>query len=490
MGGDDHKVQTGIVPVDRHLRITLNEVDTMKSNAVIARPFAFCLLITLAVSLFAVDGRAAQKKNGNKKDIPLAARVVLAKAGALINEKNYAKAVETLTAFQARGDAATQPGQSDPKGYHHAEIYFALGTCHLFQKNSTKAVEAFEKALKQDPGHVSAWLNLAKASYDLNDYAKAARCFEQAYTHSETQNPEHLYYCAAAHLMAQQNERSIAVFDRLFQQHPDQIQPSWRENYVHALLSADRPRRALPHIRRLAQEYTGDKQVQWQEILLHQYMQLDMREQARSYALFLTRQAPTRAKWWKALAHVRLQDGNYPPALTALTIYSYLKPLTEQETKLLADLHLQLGIPVKAAPLYQAALQKQTDKRLLHNLMLALQQLGQPEQALKSLKQIAPKTKDPDLLMLKADLLYGLERFREAEQAYRVTARLDTEQPHRTGRAWLMAGYAALQANDVDAGRQAFKQAAAFKQQRKAALLAMRRLPKTQQRLTDKQPSM
>ncbi len=427
--------------------------------------------------------KAASDRNG----MPPAVRIVLTKVSPLINQKAYDRAIEVLNVFQSRGGPVPASGGLDPKGYHHPEIYIALGTCHLLKNEYQAAVQAFEQALKQDPGRISAWLNLAKAAYELNDYSRAAHCFVQAYDNASDKNPEHLYYSAAVYLMAQRNEPSIAAFEKLFKNHPDRVAPAWRENFVHALLTADLPRRALPHIRLLAEHYTAEKQVQWQEILLHQYMQLDMREQASAYALFLTQQAPTRTKWWKALAHEYLQAGKYKPALTALTVYSHLEPLSDQETKLMADLHLQLGIPVKAAPLYEAVLQEKTDARLLHNLMLALQQLGRPEQALEALQRLAPGSKDPELLMLKADLLYNLERYEEAAQTYRQTAKADTRQK---GRAWLMAGYAALQANDVDAGRRALKRAATFDRQRKAAMLAMRQLSKTQQRTSDRRSSL
>jgi tetratricopeptide (TPR) repeat protein len=438
------------------------------------------LIRVLVILLLAVVGVGAfpysrAQAASHRNNMPPAVRAVLTKVTPLINQKAYDRAIETLNAFQSRGGPIPASGVQDPKGHHHPEIYFTLGTCHLLKNDYQPAVRAFEQALKQDPAHTSAMLNLAKAAYELKDYVRAGRAFAQAYENAPHKNPEHLYYSAVAYLMAQRSEPSIAAFEKLFNTHADRIAPAWRENFVHALLSADLAHRALPHIRLLAEQCTGEKKVRWQEILLHQYMQLDMREQARSYALFLTRQAPTRAKWWKALAHVYLIDGKYKPALTALTIFSYLEPLTDQETKLLADLHLQLGIPVKAAPLYEAALQQKTDPRLLHNLMLALQQLGRPTEALEALQRLAPATKAPELLMLKADLLYTLERYEEAARTYRQTAQTDTRSK---GRAWLMAGYAALQANDMDASRHAFKQAAAFDRHRKAALLAMGRLPK------------
>jgi tetratricopeptide (TPR) repeat protein len=412
----------------------------------------------------------------NRSNMPPVVKAVLARVAPLIRQNAYDRALETLNAFKSRGGKAPVSGAPDAKGYHHPEIYFALGTCHLLKNDYAPAVQAFEQALLQDPTHSYAWLNLAKAAYELKDYSRAARAFAQAYDNAPVKNPDHLHFSAVAYLMAGRSQASIAAFDTLFNNYADQVRPAWRENYVHALLAAGLARRALPHMRILAERTTGEKQIRWQEILLHQYLQLEMLEQARIYALDLTRRAPTRAKWWKALTHVYLQDGQYTPALTALIVYSYLETLSDPEAKLLADLHLQLGIPIKAAPLYESVLQKKADARLLYNLMLALQQLGRSEQALEALQRSAPDTQDPNLLMLKADLLYNLERYQSAAQAYRQTAQMDSRYK---GRAWLMAGYAALQADDVDAGRRAFKQAATFSRHRKAALLAMGRLPKT-----------
>jgi tetratricopeptide (TPR) repeat protein len=435
----------------------------------------FCSLLLAVLALWPSQGKAARTDQAN---LPLPVRVVLSKAGPLINGKQYDRAIAELAAFRDRWKAQ-EDGQADPKGYHHPEIYFALGTCRLLKQEYKAAAKDFEEAVRQDPTHVRAWLNLAKASYELNDNPQAAHAFGQAYAHDEKKNPEHLYYSAVAYLMASQMQPCLTAFEKLFQTHAAAVQPVWRENYVHALLTADKPSKALPHIRQLAEQYSGEKQVQWQEILLYQYLQLDMQAQARDYALFLTRQDPLRAKWWKALAHVDLQAGGYEPALVAMTVYSYLTPLSVQETKLLADLNLQLGIPAKAAPLYETALAEKANPSLIRSLTVALQQLGRTEQALAALDRFTSsgRDKDPELMMLRADLLYTLEHFKQAADAYRRAAEFDKA---KAGRAWLMAGYAALQIDDTQAGRKAFEKAATFRRHRKAARLALRQLAKMQ----------
>lgn len=415
-------------------------------------------------------------------DIPLRARVVLSKAVSLMNQKDYQGAIERLTAFQDLGDGISED-DPDPKGCRHARIYYTLGTCHLLKGNHRRAAAAYKQALEKDPAFISAWLNLAKTNYELGDFLQAAKCFNIAYDRAPEKNPEHLYFSAAAFLMAERSGESVSVFKRLFQTHVDAVRPAWRENYVHALLTDGHAREALPHLRKLVESDSEDKRIQWQELLLNQFMHLGMWEEAGNYARLLTREAPTVSKWWKALVHIRLQDGTYGDALAALIIYGYLTPLSDKETKLIADLYLQLGIPVKAAPVYEAALTQNPNMQLLQKLMLALRQLGESDQALAVLDRFAPDCKDADLLMLKADLLYDLERFGDAARTYRHIARAEIQEDRAAGRAWLMAGYAALRVNDIEAGRKAFTRAAKFESQRKAAQLAI-------ERLSNESPSM
>lgn len=383
-----------------------------------------------------------------KSDIPNAARMILAKAGKLMNDKDYAKAIALLVDFQAQAGKAEE---AESKGSLHAEVHAALGTCYLLDNKFQQAAHALELALQKDPRHLSARLNLAKVAYELHDYRKAAESFTKAYETAPEKNPEHLYFAAVACLLAKENKQSIALFERLLATHRDKFCPEWRENLVHALLAAGDNRRALPHIRELAENYRDAKQVQWQEILLQQYLQLEMENEAISLVDQLTSRTPTEPKWWRALAHLHLQHNRYQPALTALLVTGYLEPLSEQELRLTADLYLQLGVPRKAAPLYETILKEKNNPQLLANLLLALQQLGQPEQALSLLEKFAPATMTPELSMQKADLLYGLGKYKDAAQLYRKTAETGVTGKQRD-RALQMAEYARLQAGNEQGG--------------------------------------
>lgn len=433
-----------------------------------------CGLMSLV--LLAVRSGLAEE-SGRPKHLPLPVRMVMAKIQPLMQAKNYPAALEILLAFQAKGKSVPPPGQPDPKGFHHPEIYFWVATCHMLQNQFEKAAAAYSRTVARDKTRTIAWLNLAHARYALKQYDQAAVGFKRCYEGASPKNPQHLYYCASAFLMAGRHHQAIDVFKRLFADHPQEVKPEWIENLVHAYLAVDQPAQALPHIRELIRIYQGDKKIQWQEILLYQYLQLEMHRAALELARSLTRQAPTEARWWKALCHIQLNRNRYEDGLIALTIYSFLKPLTLEEKKLLADLNFQLGIPLKAATLYEAYFKQKPDKKLLGHLISAYRQLGREEAALKQIQTHDPDLKDGDLALLRGELLYTLKRFGQAAAAFGQAARRSG--PY-AGRAWLMAGYAAWLADDFDASQTAFNKALKYRRQKKAAATALAQLKKVQ----------
>ncbi len=409
---------------------------------------------------------------------PPAAGLVLSRAYELMQQEEYQQALEVLQDFQARSKTKKpDPDQADPRGYHHPEVYFLQGNIHQTLENLEQAEEAYLNGLKGDPEHVQARVNLARVSHEQDKFQEAARHFQEAYQLEDKEKPEYLYFAAVSWLQQESLQESIQCFEQLLKEHPGQIKLKWRENLVHAYLSADRNEQALEHIQILAREHQGDKQIQWQEILLHQYLELEMLEEAKEYALELTSQDPVQEKWWKALTHTALARDDYQQAVVALTVYSYLTPLSREERQLLGDLRLQVGIPVQAVPEYETLLKQDPDKRVLRNLVSACQQLAEQDRALDALQAFEGYEQDPELMMLKADLLYQLQRFAEAYEAYQQAAVKDGQQ---AGRAWLMAGYSAWETEELGLASKAFEQAAEFEEQRQNAESALQQIDKMQ----------
>lgn len=374
-------------------------------------------------------------------DLPGSTRVILAKTGKLIKEKNYKAAIALITDYQKREE---KHKKGYGKGYFHAEVYHVLGVCCLLENNLTLASRALDQALEKDPKHVPARLNRAKAAYELGDYRKAAESFVTAFDIASEKNPEHLYFAAVAYLLAKENRLSIALFDRLLALCPDTFRPQWRENLVHALLEAGEGKQALPHIMRLIKDNQGEKQARWRELLLNQYLHLDMYDEALSLANRLTELEPTEPKWWRAQVHIHLYRNNYRPALTALLLLGYLEPLSDQEQRLTADLYLHLGVPKMAVPFYSTMLKKKTTPQLLSNVLFALQQLGEEERAIYILGKFGGQPLSPELLMQKADLLYRVGDYAKAAELYLQIAASDGK---NKSRAIQMAEYAKVQAN-------------------------------------------
>lgn len=413
---------------------------------------------------------------GNRLNIgalPARTGAVLVKINPMLQKKDYPGALKILLEFQARGGPPADSDRPDPKGFHHPEIYFTMGNCYLMQKQYEAASKAYRQALKRDAAHTPAWLNLAKAFYEMNQYTKAGRCFSRGYESDNKKNPDYLYFSAAAFLMAGEHLTSIKNFEKLFTAHPTSVKPDWKEHFIHALLAQGLASRALPHIQELTELYSGSKQIQWQEILLYQYLKLDMQTEALKLVLDLTRRTPTIAKWWKALCHVQLNQGYHEEALAALTVYSFLLPLSMEEKKLMADLSLQVGIPVTCAPIYENYLKEKPDRKVLQNLVLAYRQLGRPLKALERMEDFGVDLKHIDLMLLKGELLYTLKKYKQAALIYRRAAGL---KGRYAGRAWLMAGYASWHANNIAASRDAFVQAIRFKNEKKKAKEALKQL--------------
>ncbi len=194
--------------------------------------------------------------------------------------------------------------------------------------------------------------------------------------------------------------------------HPQKVTLEWKQTLVHILFALEKFREALPWLEELAEKTQGEGRRQWQEMLLYQYLSLEMKQKALAYARHLTRIHPEDPGWWKALAHVHLADNRFEKALAAMLSYSYLTPLTREESRLLADLYLSCHIPESAARQYEKWLAHHGDtlseKQLLNNITAvsrAWLAAGNPDQALAWAQKGLEKASDPNLSGIKTYVL-------------------------------------------------------------------------------------
>jgi tetratricopeptide (TPR) repeat protein len=198
------------------------------------------------------------------------------------------------------------------------------------------------------------------------------------------------------------------VFNRLMAAHPEAISLEWKQTLVHILFALEKFKTALPWLEELAEKTQGEGRRQWQEMLLYQYLSLEIKQKALAYARHLTRIHPEDPGWWKALAHVHLADNRFEQALAAMLSYSYLTPLTGEESRLLADLYLSCHIPESAARQYEEWLSQHGDtlseKQCLDKIITisrAWLAAGNTDLALAWVEKGLAKKEDPELVRIR-----------------------------------------------------------------------------------------
>ncbi len=401
-------------------------------------------------------------------DIPLHARVVIYRAQELMKRGRFTEAARVLERFQRKGRLTAR----NSREYRNYMVDFVLGNCYLKAGRYVDAIDQYRLALAARPEFDPAWMNLGKCYYDMKAYPEAGRAFLKGYKTAEKKRPERLYYAAICFLNAGEDKKALEVLERLMRLHPSAIKLEWKEAIVQAYLACNRPREALPFIEELSEETTGKRQKQWQKIRLQEYISLGMEDRALRYANQLIQEYPLEPEWWKGLAYIYLRKNQYRPALVALTVKGLIRPLMPQETRIVADLNMSLGIPVQALRFYRKIASKGFDSDLAYRIAQGYIRIHQPKDALKWVEKGLLKRGDPKLMLLKGDLLYGLARYREAADAFEAAARKGID----PGRSWLMAGYAAWNARETVRSRQAFIRAARYPEQRHTAERALHQM--------------
>jgi len=278
--------------------------------------------------------------------------------------------------------------------------------------------------------------------------------------------------------MAKNSKEALRILDRLFRIAPEKARPEWKEAMVQALIAEGRGKRALSLLEELVSESRGEKKRQWGQILLYQYLDLGMDKKARNLAFGLARNYPGDERWWKAIVHCALKQGNVEEAIMALTIISFIRPLDRHEARLMADMNLQANIPQKALPVYEELLASDPSPELLKRVIYACMEMGMEDRVLELLDRYEKAaSRDFSLAMILGDILYSRSRYRDALSAYIQAIKIKRSgkrqvKGNERGRAWLMAGYCFWQMDKPEKALSALAEAARFPASRTRALEA------------------
>jgi len=361
------------------------------------------------------------KAKAKDQRLPRHVQEAVYKAQQAIIKKDYINAEKILKKFIEKHKRS------------HYLIEFTLGNLLFQTDRKREALYHYKGSTNLYPDYSDAWQNMGTTYFDLKQYEKAGNCFLRAYEINEKRHknkPDVLYYAAISYIMAKKEKK------------------------------------ALPHLQQLVSGKLGPPKTEWLQALLKVYIDLKLEERAFNIAYTLIDKEGDDPRWWKILAQLYLQKGDYKNAVAAFTIYSYLTPLNQEETMLLADLYYAIGLPLVAAKYYERAVTFKSDRASYYEkLASAYIAAHRPDKAKDALNRALNIKPTSQLWFMMAQILYEREKFKEAYEALRKSTKLNPKKAE----AWLLMGYCALHMDKKDLAREALKKASKFPKQKKMA---------------------
>ncbi len=385
-------------------------------------PFSFQLLTLLLSALsfqLIMSLSPALAESGAPRLTPAIQKIIY-NAQKAMEGKDYGGAALILQGFI----------EKYPKRNHYL-MEFTLANALSLSGKDQEALSHYRSAAKLYPEFSYAWQNMGKIYFDLKKYEAAGDCMLKGYNVSEIREPSLLYFASVSYLLARKYKT------------------------------------ALPHLKYLVSGEAGIPRIEWMEAFLQVCMELRLKDEALRVINLLLDRDGDNPRWWKLLAHLHLQDGDYKKGVAALTVHSYLTHLKRDDLLLLGNLNCAINLPLKAAQYYEKAIAMQgnampADYERLASVYLAAHR---PAKAKDTLERALKKKKTFRLYFLLGQTLYEEERWSDAYRAFSQSANLG----HKNGQAYLMMGYCALQKDKRGAAKKAFQKAAYFPKQRKTA---------------------
>ncbi len=344
---------------------------------------------------------------------------ILYEVGQAIEKKAYRKAEKQLTKRIKKHE-----GNTDYR------LFFQLGNIYSLQGHAQKAFSAYEKAVSRWDRDPALWQNMGKACYDLGRFSCAGKHMERAYRLQEKKKPDLLHQAAGCRLMAKETESAYQLLKELCSKNDAEVRSEWLKSLAHACMELEKNPEAEQTIRRL---------------------------------LHLQPNAP---RWWKMLTNLHTRNEDFGKAAAALKIHNQLVPPKKEDIVRLGDLYTAAGVPLKAAEQYEAALQWTQTSAHFKRIASAYLSAHRPEKAAAVLKRAVEQAPSARLWRMLGIIRYNQDQPDLAYRAFKKSHQIDP----MDGRAVLMMGYSALKSGSKQKAIAAFKNASAFKTQRKAAL--------------------
>jgi len=189
-------------------------------------------------------------------------------------------------------------------------VYFVTGLVQQSAGAIDKAIAAYRKAVKLEPGYFDAWINLGVCHRALGEFANAAKCYERAIVIAPSV-PLGYKNLGMVHVDQDDHESAAAAFAKALEVEPDSA--SSEHALAYSLRCIGRSDEAIAHYRR-AIDIEPDRATAYLDLANYLQM-LDRFDEAEQWAEKLLERDPENSEALFALSSFRTPKIRTPEAL-------------------------------------------------------------------------------------------------------------------------------------------------------------------------------
>jgi tetratricopeptide (TPR) repeat protein len=375
---------------------------------------ALVLSIAVAGPSFVFASAQAQENTAPIEtiaDLPLKTRFALLKAQDERTKDNYEKAALILVEHLEKNPDTD-----------HFLLRYHIGRNYSAAGNSEQAFKHLQAATRLEERFAHAWLMLGENAYTIERYDVAAVAFKKGFDCGEDKSAYLLYFAAAAHVLD------------------------------------GNPSLAIPLLEDLVSGKHGEPKLDWYRALISACLDLEDGARGKQAVGNMLKSFSVDPDAWRLAFQYAASTGDFQQAAVALTITSYLRPLTPEEEKQLGDVYSVIGIPAQASLHYKKAMNGSGTAEEFEQLASAYLASHDTKEAMQTLKQALEMKPTYRLWSLIGDLYYIEKDYAKSYEAFEKCMEYDDQQ----GRPYLMMGYCALELGNMQTAIQYLEKAVQF----------------------------
>lgn len=353
----------------------------------------------------------------------------IVKAQDYIKKQRYAKATKVLEKMQRRLRL---------NNHEKSLVQQTFGFLYASQEKYPKAIDALKQCLQLNslpkPTLLNIEYNLGQIYFATKNFKQAAETLEAWLQKSKNPAPSAIFTAAAANYQAHRYERAA--------------------KYAADALARDK-----------------SKPDGWMQLLLASQMELKRFREASQTLQTIVARHPSRKTNWIQLASVYAQMNDDARALAVYEL-AYRRGVLNESSEIinLTQRMIQQGVPQKGAPILEKAIASGLVKPTQDNLTLlatAWQHARENDRAVAPLARAAQASKDGTLFVRLAQVQLEKEDWTAASRS--IESAIKKGGLRHLGQAYLTLGIARFNSQKKKQAQQAFRQALADEDSKKAA---------------------